>query len=133
MPPLKAPLDMIKSKIWGFMGVYTPNPLNFWGRGYNSENVWDTLGMGKPQTLRFFGGKSPIIPKFRSGDGGKILGDFYHTSFKLNIFLCAFYATVCQPNMQFFNCGRGLWWRGYGKYYRNWVTSSQDCMPQKCC
>ena len=40
----------------------------------------DTLGTGKPQILGFFGGKTPKIPKFRGGDGGRNIGDFPHTT-----------------------------------------------------
>ena len=37
-------------------------------------------GRGKLKIWGLFVGKSPKIPKFRGGGGGKILGDFPHTS-----------------------------------------------------
>ena len=69
-------------KFWGFIEVHprkTPNIGD--GDGVTGAKIiGDSLGTRKPQILGIFGEKSPKIPKFRSGDGGNNLGDFYHTS-----------------------------------------------------
>ena len=43
------------------------------------------MGAGKTKILGIFGGISPKIPKFRGGDGGKNLRDFYHTSADMSL------------------------------------------------
>ena len=51
------------------------------GDGVRAVNrLWDNLGTGKTKILEIFGGIFAKIPKFRGGDGGKNLGDFYHTT-----------------------------------------------------
>ena len=81
-----------QSKFWGFNVVYPQKTSNFGdGDGVTAPKMFgDALGMGKAQTLGIFGEKSPKIPKFRSGDGGNNLGDFYHTMtnlcIKLNLY-----------------------------------------------
>ena len=71
-----------QSKFWGFIVVYPQKTSNFGdGDGVTAPKMFgDALGTGKPQTLGIFGEKSPKIPNFRGGDGGKNLGDFYHTN-----------------------------------------------------
>ena len=69
-------------KFWGFIEVHPRKSPNFGdGDGVTAPKlIGEALGTGNPQSLGTFGEKSPKIPKFRSGDGGKNLGDFYHTS-----------------------------------------------------
>ena len=82
MPPLKAPLDIIKSKVWGFIEVYPQKNLNF-GAGVKTLKMFgDTSGMGKPQILWFFWGKSPKIPKFWGEEGGRNIEDFPTTTLR---------------------------------------------------
>ena len=70
-----------QSKFWGFIGVYPQKTLNFGdGDRVTAPKMFgDGLGTRKPQILGIFGEKSPKIPKIRGGEGGKNLGDFYHT------------------------------------------------------
>ena len=69
-------------KFWGFIEVHPRKTPNFGdGDGVRGVKIiGDSLGTGNLQILGIFGEKSPKIPKFRSGDGGNNLGDFYHTS-----------------------------------------------------
>ena len=66
-------------KFWGFIEVHPRKTPNFGdGDGVRGVKIiGDSLGTGNLQILGIFGEKSPKIPKFRSGDRGKILGDFY--------------------------------------------------------